>query len=85
MCDLYHGVMPLPMNAGGSLGFGRDSINDSNANVLARHSSEGSDSMDVTKLGIGPSSIMLPCSSCVLIPPRATDRDLDRARGCAGD
>lgn len=73
--------MPLPMKTGGSLGLGRDSMRDSNANVRARHSSVGRASTEVMKLVTAASSIMLPFSSCVFMPElRATDRDLDRAR-----
>ena len=76
------------MNTGGSLALGRDSIKDSNARVRALHSSEGRESIDVTKFDTAASSIIFPCSSCVFIAEddfRTTDRDLERARALAGE
>ena len=64
-------------------------MRDSKAKVRARHSSEDRDSIEVMKLETAASSIMFPCSSCVLIVDedalRATERDLDRARAFPGD
>ena len=86
VCEVYQGVIPFPIKAGGSLSLGRDSIRDSKARVRARHSSGGRDSMEVMKLQTAASSIMLPFSSWTLIDePCVTDLDLDRALAFAGD